>query len=331
MIGSIPFEIPAKYAADLASGSIVRFGGLLKDASTGRIVAHLQETGSLAQRLGAQLLNVSPFDGVSAISSLAGNMQLAKIQKTLELLQIQQWLTLGSSLVGIGVSLAGFKMMSDRFDRLDQRLDAFKEHIDRRFDELVERDYRNHLSRVRDLLREAESAYTYRNPDDRFMRVAESLESVISFLRSEIDHNLGKKGTRNEETIKLLWSLIEGFVTGINARVQCLAEAGEMTAAADLSRREAEGFYRFFDGFSAVDWVNAGIDPAREIETSWERYSIQLNKLHPFENSLTEIQSQMDSRPYLLEYLEQEQIRMSDLRGLMEQETREPVVVLPAR
>ena len=41
----IPFRIPFDFAADVAVGKIVRYGAILKDAQTGRIVAHLQETG----------------------------------------------------------------------------------------------------------------------------------------------------------------------------------------------------------------------------------------------------------------------------------------------
>lgn len=39
------------YAAELASGELVRFGALLKDSVSGRVVAHLQETGMLQQVL----------------------------------------------------------------------------------------------------------------------------------------------------------------------------------------------------------------------------------------------------------------------------------------
>ncbi len=167
MLGSIPFEIPARFVADVASGSVVRYGGLLKDAASGQIVAHLQETGSMARHLGSVLSGVNPFDPVSAVSSVFSNVQLAKLQKAMEVLQITQWATLGVSLAGVGVSLVGFKIMNDRFNRVDEQLSRLKQHIDTRFDEMVEREYRKDLRRIRELLDEAAIAGKYSDSASR--------------------------------------------------------------------------------------------------------------------------------------------------------------------
>lgn len=59
MLSTIPFEIPAKFAAQLATGDLVRYGGLLKDVGTGQIVAHLQETG-IAQSVLSSLVSGAP-------------------------------------------------------------------------------------------------------------------------------------------------------------------------------------------------------------------------------------------------------------------------------
>lgn len=45
MISTIPFEIPAELLGRVASGELIRYGTILKDAGTGQIVKHLQETG----------------------------------------------------------------------------------------------------------------------------------------------------------------------------------------------------------------------------------------------------------------------------------------------
>jgi hypothetical protein len=45
MISTIPFEYPSRLLADIATGQVVRYGTILKDAATGRIVSHMQETG----------------------------------------------------------------------------------------------------------------------------------------------------------------------------------------------------------------------------------------------------------------------------------------------
>ena len=50
---SISFDVPAQFLTRVSDGSLVRFGGLLKDSSSGQIVAHLQETGLVPHLLGA--------------------------------------------------------------------------------------------------------------------------------------------------------------------------------------------------------------------------------------------------------------------------------------
>ncbi len=46
---SIPFEVPAELMTRFLAGDLVRNGALLREAGTGRVVAHLQEAGGLAQ------------------------------------------------------------------------------------------------------------------------------------------------------------------------------------------------------------------------------------------------------------------------------------------
>ena len=46
-------------------------GAILKDAASGKIVAHLEETGGLVETL--MNGSVNPFDPVTSISSLASN------------------------------------------------------------------------------------------------------------------------------------------------------------------------------------------------------------------------------------------------------------------
>lgn len=59
MITQILFEIPTVYEAAVKSGSLLQIGGLLKDAATGQIVAHLQESGVahalLSKAMGASM------------------------------------------------------------------------------------------------------------------------------------------------------------------------------------------------------------------------------------------------------------------------------------
>lgn len=56
MLGQIQFDLPAQFLQGIATGDIIRYGAILKDAGTGRIVGHLQESG-IAQSLLSQTLS----------------------------------------------------------------------------------------------------------------------------------------------------------------------------------------------------------------------------------------------------------------------------------
>ena len=44
MLSTVPFEYPANLLAEVLAGNVQRFGSILKDANTGLIVGHMQES-----------------------------------------------------------------------------------------------------------------------------------------------------------------------------------------------------------------------------------------------------------------------------------------------
>ncbi len=68
MISTIPFEIPTELLGRVASGELIRYGTILKDAGTGQIVKHLQETG-VAQSILSNLASGS-FAPVSMLADV---------------------------------------------------------------------------------------------------------------------------------------------------------------------------------------------------------------------------------------------------------------------
>ncbi len=136
---------------------------------------------------------------------------------------------------------------------------------------------------------------------------------------------MNKSGNRDPLALRWLWSLVEGLVTGINARIHCLANAGEMAAAIDLSYVEGKRFHEIFREFSAVRWLEESSGSV----VNARAYQARLENIKPMEHVLREVQDQLDTRPLLLEHLDHQGIALSDLRQHMERETREPVLCLP--
>ena len=89
----IPFSIPTEFVASLAEGNLIRVGTILKETGTGRIVAHLQETGIAQQLLSG--IGGSPFLPLIALnlaSSGYANVQLGQLKTMVQGLQSLQYL-----------------------------------------------------------------------------------------------------------------------------------------------------------------------------------------------------------------------------------------------
>lgn len=128
----IPFDIPASFAAQLASGEVIRVGALLKDGATGRILAHLQETGALQSAL--THLSPSAFSPLGLVNTVlegANTFQLHKLTGMVQTLQTLGMASLGVGVLGIGVSVAGTVLLSRRMAQLQQEVDQLRHELSR--------------------------------------------------------------------------------------------------------------------------------------------------------------------------------------------------------
>lgn len=156
MFSRIPFDLPLQYLPGLATGDIVRYGAILKDAGTGRILGHLQESG-ISQSLLSQALSsaTSPLSLASSVvntgSSIYTAIQVRQLKAMMETLQALQVATLGVSLVGVGVSVAGFLYMRKRFNSLDGRIDKLVDAVKVGFESLEMSGFRQQMSRTKSL------------------------------------------------------------------------------------------------------------------------------------------------------------------------------------
>lgn len=113
----IPFEVPAEFIPKVASGELLRYGAILKDANTGLIVGHLKEAGGLAESLSA----LTP---IGAASQAGQHFQLAQIQNTLETLQMISTVGAVASVATFGICVAGFAVVNKKLNQLNSKLDG---------------------------------------------------------------------------------------------------------------------------------------------------------------------------------------------------------------
>jgi len=187
MMGAIPFEIPSQFYAGLANGSITRVGTLLKDTGTGKILAHVQETGVTQNLLdGLNLSTFSPLKILNTASSGYANVQLAQLKALVSGMQMLQYANLGVAVAGIGISLVGFTLLNKKLKKIESQVSMLKDELSIQFRELYERELRGHFSHMEVLFQRAELAHTLTNSSKEWLDVSSLLASESGYLKGEV-------------------------------------------------------------------------------------------------------------------------------------------------
>jgi hypothetical protein len=322
MLMSIPFTEPAKYAAALADGSLVRYGALLKDSSSGHIVAHLQESGLMQSALGSAASSI--FSPVSAVSSLGANVQIAHLSMMMESLQLLGFANVGVALVGVGVSAVGFKVMSDRLKVLQHDLSDLSESINLQFLELEKRSLREHCSSVQRLTIEATMASTYREGHSEWRRIAHCFSEEAGFYKGEVEHLL----CLPKFNIDILASLTEMFTFCNRAKIKCLMHADELLAAKEGALITKIQYRDVFDQFSPVDLAKKTID--EDVDNYDYLLRSRMIDTKNIVTSIRDVQEVTETLPYLIDTLIEKEIPGPEFFNRLSEEKTEPILYLNA-
>lgn len=319
MLSTIPFEVPAKFAAQLATGELVRYGGLLKSVGTGQIVAHLQETG-VAQSVLSSLVSSAPTP-LSLVSGLinAGTgvytavqvgqigTQISQLNTMMATLQTLQVATLGVSLVGVGVSVAGFLYMRKRFNALDGRLDQLMNAIHTGFENQRKADLRAHMSRTKGLMQRAEHAKNLSSPQSEYREIAAALADQAAYFDGEISVTLSAKGPI---PVDLFWQLAQSLMLCNNVRIDCGIRSNELQHTLRTAESVASEYQGLFNPLTPMSFegpVESGLGTVRV---------------------LRDISDSAASKPYLIDYLRTHRISGEEYVDAVEQEQQNPLLML---
>jgi hypothetical protein len=129
---TIPFDIPGQWMGKVLSGDYIRYGSIIKEAASGKIIGHLQEAGGLGIIQGF----VSSANPLSAITGVVNTVQLSgisnkinSVMEQMEVLQLTAQVGAAASIIGIGVSVVGFKIIIDKINHLESKVDVIAEDI----------------------------------------------------------------------------------------------------------------------------------------------------------------------------------------------------------
>lgn len=315
MLSQIPFELPLRFLPGLASGEVIRYGTILKDAGTGRILGHLQESG-FAQSLLSQTLtsSLSPLSLVSPIvdtaSSVHTAVQVHQLKAMVETLQSLQLATLGASLAGVGVSVAGFLYMRQRFNSLDRRIDQVVDTVKAGFEEQKRSDLRQHMSRTKALVQRAELAKSMTDPAKEYKDVAAQLADQAAFFEGEVTFQMSVKGPIRHE---MFWLLSQLWILCNSVRLDAQIRANELLHAQRLSERIAGEYQNLFDR----------VGPAS--------FDVGIQEGQATTKVLRDATDSASSKPFLLDHIRTRRIPGPIYIERLEGEQEAPILLLQAR
>lgn len=133
----ILMEEPLKYMLD---PNVRRFGAILKNINTGQIVGHVKETGEMGKLL-SNLPALAGFNPLSVAVDVLdrgiktyqiSNVQktVDQIQQTLEGMQLATNIAAWSSVANLGVSVAGFAVVTQKLNRIDSKIDGMVDDLE---------------------------------------------------------------------------------------------------------------------------------------------------------------------------------------------------------
>lgn len=233
---SIPFDIPAQLLASEVSGAVRRYGAILKDEATGRIVGHVQETGALQKALQTGL----SFDptGATGLIGVAQNAAISSklnaMQSMMGTMQVLQVATLASSVVGIGVTAASTAMILNRLDQVDEALVGIEASVSDLPSKWREMDLRSKIVSVRTSLERLQEAEV--RPDAE--AVIKSVEERLSYVFDEIHEGLAEVVIQGRVDAGLVRSLLASLALCGAAQIKSLLWLDMKEAAEIRSRRQ---------------------------------------------------------------------------------------------
>ncbi len=313
MLTEIMFHVPTMFEAGLKSGELIRVGGLLKSAASGQIVTHLQESSILQS-----LLSQTALGGLSAVANpvssllnvgtgIYNTIQIRQLKTLVEGLQALQVASLGVSLVGVGVSVAGFIYMRKRFNQLDNRIDSLTNTVNIGFENQRMENIRSHLSQVQGLMDLAFQAPTLSKPEREYTRIAEMMASESSYFEGELKFIIKVDGKINQE---LFWQLTQALMLCNNVRIDCRIRTNEMRNALKVAESIGEKYQSLFDNLTPISFENKSANTST------------------LTTALKDITDTATSKPYLIDHLHSQRIDGREYIARLENENNHPLLML---
>jgi len=263
----------------LLDGSLKRFGSVIRDAKTGRIVRHLVESPDLTQKLIE--LTASPIIGsLDLATNVVGHgvtwKKLNKVQQQLSVVQQQlsavmglSQIAAGASVLNLGVSVAGFAYMAYKMHQLQKSMDTMQQTMEAGFGrvegkldqisgqlsylQLLVEDSRQQQAQLADAINELHQAFLVKEvanlqaaiqnrqlfPDSPINEDLKTAASARNFLSNQA---LKTSPEMDARKIMIADIAIQGWAVATSTEAYILLETGHILEAKQILNSEVLRF-----------------------------------------------------------------------------------------
>jgi hypothetical protein len=310
---AIPFSVASEHIPGLLSGQVVRYGAILKDASTGQILGHLQETG-VAQKILQAGFSFDPT-GVTGLVGVAQNVAIAgklnSMQQALGSLQVLQYATLFSSVVGVGVTAASTAMILKRLSAVDDALARIEASFDSLPTKWRELSLRSRLVDVSTSIERLHEASLRSDASKVILQVEKDLQKGFNHIHD----GLCSVVIEAKVDPGLLRALLAGLSLCGASEFKALVWLDEKDAAQHRSRVQ-------FEKLRQLAFLMPRDQLARRLVDD-EELSFAISK------ECSEIRYRVASQPALIQSLIDSDINGRAYIEQIQQEEKEPLLLLP--
>lgn len=225
-------KVPEALAAGVSTGEYQVYGSVIRSLTSGRIIGHLQETNALTRIVGNALaIPLQPaniaIDIVGHTASFVQNEQIKTAISTLGKLQIGS-VALGAA--SVGISIAGFAMLSRQLDKLSEKLGGVMEGIqrlERSMDVLREDRIRADFTDLRTIAERYEDGWLLSDPVTQWTAVESEAHKIANHFRDRMEGLLSGPATPLPEFEPFL----EAWRLASDLRVSARLASNESVAA----------------------------------------------------------------------------------------------------
>lgn len=320
MSNAIPFVVPADFRTAYESGAVQQIGALLKDTATGKIVAHMQETGAM-QRIASHLVDLNPVSGVVQMGLDAANTALAvrADRKLTELasmvgsLQTVQIVTAASSIAGLGVTVASTMVILNRLRGISKGLQEITAKLDALPQTWREIDLQKTLGDVQTQLERMEEIGARKAAKPVIQKAEEKLHDAFNRLH----HGTMTVVAEVSVDADLLRQLMAGLALSGGAQIRALYELNEVETAGRRAHNQ-------FEKLQTLSMQIPRDSLARKLVSDSEP-----DEAFRLADILSQIRLNTASQPSLAERLSSLEVSGPDYLARVRDEEEEPVLLLP--